>query len=73
MKSTDYHHRYWHPHYVLAVKVYLQSDGTLLVVSGNVRMEVSQDELHALVCGIMDLSSVFTRLTVLNDNSTIGG
>jgi hypothetical protein len=62
MKATDFHQRYYHPHYVLAVKLYLQADGTLLLISGNVRMEVTPDELHFIVCGLMDLSSVFKAL-----------
>lgn len=51
------------PHYLTMFKVYVQTDGSLLVVMGNATVEVTADELHALLCGVLDYATVFTTLT----------
>jgi hypothetical protein len=44
------------------LKLYVQPDGGLLVTMGNQRLEVTPDELHALVCGTLDYATVFSKL-----------
>lgn len=58
------------PHYLVTFKVYVQTDGSLLVVMGNATMEVTADELHALLCGVLDYATVFTSL---KKNSIVNG
>ena len=51
------------PHYLAMFKVYVKPDGSLLVVMGNATIEVTADELHALLGGVLDYATVFTTLT----------
>jgi hypothetical protein len=44
------------------LKLYVQPNGGLLVTMGNQRVEVTPDEVHALVCGTLDYATVFRKL-----------
>ena len=52
VQSKDFHQRYHHPHYLLCVKVHVQSNGDIEVHSGNVCLIMSPDELSAMMEGI---------------------
>jgi hypothetical protein len=62
MQTTDFHQRYWHPHYVLAVKLFVQADGSIVAIQGNVKLELSNSELEAMIKGIKDLARVYAVL-----------
>ena len=81
MKTTDTRLAV-QPHYLIMLKLYIQPNGGLLVTMGNQRMEVSHDEVHALLCGTLDFANVFKALhdqvsttvfDVLSENSTVNG
>ena len=40
-------------------RVYVQADGSMVVVIGNQRLEVTADEVHALLCGTLDFARVY--------------
>jgi hypothetical protein len=66
--------------YLVMFRVYVQADGSMVVVIGNQRMEVTADEVHALLCGAIDYAKVFsklheqidvTTLEILSENNTV--
>lgn len=67
--------------YMVMFRVYVQADGSMVVVIGNQRLEVTADEVHALLCGTIEYSKVFTALhsqidattlTILSENTIVG-
>ena len=48
--------------YVIAFRTYVQADGGLVVAFGNQRLELSPDEIHALLLGTLDYAKVFSKL-----------
>lgn len=48
--------------YLVMFKVYIQADGSMIVVYGNQRLEVTADEVHRLVCGTLEYARIFTAL-----------
>ena len=59
------------PHYLITLKLYVQPDGSLLVMMGNASMEVTQDEVHALLCGTLEFANVFSKLHQQVDATTL--
>lgn len=59
------------PHYLVMFKLYVKPTGDITVVMGNVHMEVSHDEVHALLCGTLDLACVFKKLHEQVDATTL--
>jgi hypothetical protein len=66
--------------YLVMFRVYVQADGSMVVAIGNQRLEVTKDEVHALLCGTLDYAKVFaslhnqidtTTLAILNENSRV--
>ena len=57
--------------FVIAFRVFVQADGGLVVVYGNQRLEVTADEVHALLCGTLDYARVFTTLNEQIDATTL--
>lgn len=57
--------------YVIAFRVYVQADGSMVVTMGNQRLEVTPDEVHALLCGTLDYARVFATLNDQIDSSTL--
>jgi hypothetical protein len=49
--------------YVVAFRVYVQANGGICVVMSNQKMEVTPDEIHALLCGALDFARVFGALS----------
>ncbi len=50
------------PEYLVCFKMYVQPDGSVLVVMGNTRLMLSKDEVHALLDGVLEYASVFEAL-----------
>ena len=48
--------------YLVMFRVYVQANGSMVVVIGNQRLEVTADEVHMLLCGTIDYASVFSKL-----------
>ncbi len=48
--------------YVVAFRVFVQPDGSMVVVMGNQRLEVTADGVHALLCGTLEYARVFASL-----------
>lgn len=57
--------------YLVMFRVYVQAEGSMVVVIGNQRMEVTADEVHMLLCGTIDYANVFSRLYEQIDNTTL--
>lgn len=57
--------------YLVMFRVYVQADGCMIVVIGNQRLEVSADEVHALLCGTIDYATVFSKLHHQIDTTTL--
>jgi len=57
--------------YLVMFKVYVQADGAMVVIFGNQRLEVTTDEVHALLCGTLDYARVFTALNEKIDATTL--
>jgi hypothetical protein len=57
--------------YLVMFRVYVQADGSMVVVIGNQRLEVTADEVHALLCGTLDYARVFTALHSQIDATTL--
>ena len=48
--------------YVIAFRIFVQASGGLAVVYGNQRLELTADEIHALLLGTIDYAKVFGKL-----------
>lgn len=68
--------------YLVMFRVYVQADGSMVVVIGNQRLAVTADEVHALLCGTIDYANVFaalhsqidsTALAIMNEKSRVNG
>jgi hypothetical protein len=68
--------------YLVMFRVYVQADGSMVVVIGNQRLEVTADEVHMLLCGTIDYANVFSKLheqidvtasTIMSENSRVNG
>ena len=57
--------------YVIAFRVFVQADGSMVVVYGNQRLQVTADEVHLLLSGTLDYAKVFSRLNEQMDASTL--
>lgn len=57
--------------YIVMYKVYVQADGSMVVVIGNQRLEVSGDEVHALLCGSLEYAKVFAALHTSIDQTAL--
>lgn len=57
--------------YLVMFKVYVQADGSTVVVIGNQRLEVSADEVHALLLGTLQYADVFKALHSEIDSTTL--
>ena len=57
--------------YVIAFRVYVQADGSMIVVFGNQRLDVTADEAHALLCGTLEYARVFAALHNQIDTTTL--
>ena len=62
MQTTDFHQRYWHPHYILSVKLFVQADGSIVAIQGNMKLELSNYELDAMIEAIKELARVYGTL-----------
>jgi hypothetical protein len=57
--------------YLIAFRVFVQADGSLVIVYGNQRLEVTADEVHALLLGTMSYAKVFATLNEKIDTTTL--
>lgn len=57
--------------YLVMFRVYVQADGSMVVVIGNQRLEVTADEVHMLLCGTLDFARVYTALQGQIDDTTL--
>jgi hypothetical protein len=48
--------------FVVAFKVFVQPNGSMVVIMGNQKLEITQDGIHALLCGTLDYARVFATL-----------
>lgn len=56
--------------YMLMIKLYVKPDGGILVTMGNQTFELTGDEVHALLCGMLDMAKVFASMHASIDVST---
>lgn len=48
--------------YLFSFRVYVQADGSLVVIMGNQRLTMTPDEVHLFLCGTIEHAKVFTTL-----------
>ncbi len=66
MQATDTHQRYFHPHYVVTLKLFIQANGSILIIQGNMRLEVNPDELLSMLDGVIELAKVYGAISESN-------
>ncbi len=67
MQSTDFHQRYWHPHYVLSVKLFVSADGSIVAIQGNTRLELSPSELDTILECVKNLANTYATMHELSE------